>query len=990
MKSPRTDIHHLANRTKKNLSQTARKSRASGRRRTTGLTRICALIVFAALAATALSVPSFHSLSSRSLSNAASAAAAPESWKETLAAANHAGLGGNSFSAERTGESAFWSHAAAIFPLAPVQAADPTVSFYESDCTTPRSVFSPGAEVCARIDGLNTSLFRTHFAWSNPDHEIKARSTEITSDGQTRKFTLAPDAALGGWQANITDQTGTIRAIGGFIVSDAANPAVDLSVNMTGPEKVVAGNDITYTIVVFNYGPDAAQNVVLTDDIPANTTFVSSGQNTGPVFNCTNNTATTTCTLASMPANTFSILTFTYNVVSATPTDTVITNRAEITNDHNDRNLGDQLDLGDSLQHFTDQVASAETRTAAAACALTCPENIIQQADVGQAGAIVTFASPSSTGECGTEPISCSQDSGTFFPVGTTPVTCVGQTGNACTFTVTIENPGGLSISLNGPNTLSLECGAVIVSDDQPQGFLDPGATAVNASGQNVPVTTSGAIDLSTTGAYEIVYTATEGENSVSVTRTVNVVDTTAPIITVDGANPYKIQQGSCLPFVDPGATATDGCAGPKPVTRTISGPGGLTVVDNNVPGTYTITYAASDGTRPATATRTVLVGNFPQDELDQPTTAGPPTITLNGDNQVTVECGSNFNDPGATASACGSSLPVTTSGSVDTHTPGIYTITYSATNEGGTAETHRTVMVEDTQGPVITLNGDNPMQVECHTAFADPGASATDACSGSVPITVSGTVDPNTPGTYTLTYKATDGTHPPTEVTRTVNVVDTQGPVITINGANPATVECHTSYTDAGATAFDACLNASVPVTTSGSVNVNATGTYTITYTATDGGRTSTATRTVNVVDTTPPVITLKTTQIKLWPPTHQYQTINAVDLVQSVVDSCGGNLSISSVYIMKATSDEPENGEGDGDTLNDMVISSDCKSVQLRAERAGGGDGRVYSLTVAVKDAAGNVGTAVFKVTVPKSQGNGGAAVDSGPNHTVNGNCP
>jgi hypothetical protein len=224
----------------------------------------------------------------------------------------------------------------------------------------------------------------------------------------------------------------------------------------------------------------------------------------------------------------------------------------------------------------------------------------------------------------------------------------------------------------------------------------------------------------------------------------------------------------------------------------------------------------------------------------------------------------------------------------------------------------------------------------------------------------------------------------------RTVNVVDTQGPVITINGANPATVECHTSYTDAGATAFDACLNASVPVTTSGSVNVNATGTYTITYTATDGGRTSTATRTVNVVDTTPPVITLKTTQIKLWPPTHQYQTINAVDLVQSVVDSCGGNLSISSVYIMKATSDEPENGEGDGDTLNDMVISSDCKSVQLRAERAGGGDGRVYSLTVAVKDAAGNVGTAVFKVTVPKSQGNGGAAVDSGPNHTVNGNCP
>lgn len=865
------------------------------------------------------------------------------------------------------------SHATGLLaPLPPPS--EPTVSFYASDCTTPRSIFHPGDTVCAKIDGLNTSIFKTHFDWTSSSGAVLARSTQITADGQTRTFALATNASVGSWHANITDDGGTIRAVGAFTVSDAANPAVDLSVNKEGPAKVTAGNDLTYTVVLYNYGPDSAQNVSLTDNIPANTTFVSIVQNTGPVFTCTGNSTTTNCTIPSMPAGTFAIFAITYNAVSTTPTGTTITNTATASSDTTDRNTQDNS-------------ASADTLVSASACTVTCPSNITVQADAGQAGAFVTYAAPTSTGDCGSTPISCSQDSGTFFPVGTTNVTCVGSTGDACNFTVTVDNPGNLSISLNGSNPMNAECGSGF---NGGTGFNDPGATAINGSGQSVPVTVSGNVDLSAVGPYTLTYTATEGANSVSTTRTVNVVDTTAPIITLDGANPYRIQQGSCLAFIDPGGSADDGCAGPKPLTRTISGPGGLTSVDNNTPGTYTITYTATDGSHSSTAMRTVLVGNFPDDELDQPSTTGPPTIMLNGDDQVVVECGSSFTDPGATATACGASVPVTTSGTFDTHTPGVYTLTYTATNSGGTAETHRTVTVQDTTAPVITLNGANPMQVECHTSFTDPGATANDACSGSVPVTATGSVDPNTPGTYTITYTATDGSHPATPVVRTVNVVDTQGPVITINGANPATVECHTSYTDAGATAFDACLNASRPVTTSGSVNVNATGTYTITYTSSDGVRTSTATRTVNVVDTTPPVITLKTTPISLWPPNHKYTTVNVTDMVQSVSDSCGGTLSVSNVVVAQATSDEAENDDGDGNTTNDIIIAANCKSVQLRAERSGNGDGRVYSITLRIKDAAGNAGTAVFKVTVPKNQGNGGAAVDSGPHYTVNGTCP
>src|SRR5262249_26348685 len=52
------------------------------------------------------------------------------------------------------------------------------------------------------------------------------------------------------------------------------------------PDPVQAGNNLTYTITVQNNGPLAAQNVQLTDTVPATTTFVSAGQLSGPPFTC--------------------------------------------------------------------------------------------------------------------------------------------------------------------------------------------------------------------------------------------------------------------------------------------------------------------------------------------------------------------------------------------------------------------------------------------------------------------------------------------------------------------------------------------------------------------------------------------------------------------------------------------------------------------------------------------------------------------------------
>ena len=166
--------------------------------------------------------------------------------------------------------------------------------------------------------------------------------------------------------------------------------------------------------------------------------------------------------------------------------------------------------------------------------------------------------------------------------------------------------------------------------------------------------------------------------------------------------------------------------------------------------------------------------------------------------------------------------------------------------------------------------------------------------------------------------------------------------------------------------------------------------GSHTITLTVTSSaGGSDDDTVVINVVDTTAPVITLNGQTPSMWPPNHKYHTFGVTDFVTSVTDSCGTTLGVGNVVISQVTSDEVENNGGDGNTLNDIVIAPDCRSVQLRSEREGGGNGRVYTITFRVVDASGNATTATARVTVPKSQGSG-PAVDDGPHYTVTGACP
>ena len=97
------------------------------------------------------------------------------------------------------------------------------------------------------------------------------------------------------------------------------------------------------------------------------------------------------------------------------------------------------------------------------------------------------------------------------------------------------------------------------------------------------------------------------------------------------------------------------------------------------------------------------------------------------------------------------------------------------------------------------------------------------------------------------------------------------------------------------------------------------------------------------------------------LWPPKHQL-----VDVSVKVTASDDSNES-PSCQIAGITSSDPDNGTGDGDTPGDSVITGPF-TAKLRAERSGGSE-RVYQIMVQCTDAAGNVGTGVGTVRVPKN---------------------
>lgn len=304
---------------------------------------------------------------------------------------------------------------------------------------------------------------------------------------------------------------------------------------------------------------------------------------------------------------------------------------------------------------------------------------------------------------------------------------------------------------------------------------------------------------------------------------------------------------------------------------------------------------------------------------------------------------------------------------------------------------------------PGEDLNGNNQIDVDKGIFFVDLDPSSTNLAL---------TVNPFTPGDGSVSYS----------VSLINNAIDGQGAVIVTDGAGNTCssailiVANHTPVANAGSDASYECDGSQFTLDGSGSTDddsdpltytwsennvviagptssatsqVNlSVGSHTITLKVEDpDGASSTDDVVITVTDTQGPTINLAASAT-MWSPNHQYVTFNMSDMVSSVTDACEGQLAVSSVKITSATSDEVEdaNGNGDGNTKKDIVIDCSWNKVYLRSEREGNGNGRVYKVNLKVTDVNNNSSTAVYKVTVPKNQGNGSNAVDDGVKYSVN----
>jgi uncharacterized repeat protein (TIGR01451 family) len=841
-------------------------------------------------------------------------------------------------------------------------------------CTDP-NVFCLGETVSATVTNapLRAGFRERRIQWIAPDGTVP-QTVDVVTDPQTDTYTLerlGSFAQVGRWTVRTITNRGGGVAVATFDVGDPTQPSCDLAVSMTGPSTATASTPITYNVTVTNLGPDSAVNVNLLNPVPYNTTFASASS-TDDTWTCTTPNAGESgdiaCSRALLATNGSVVFTFTFNVNSDVVNGTAVYNVAKVDSSTNEPNTSNN----------TADVSSPSAPPGGGGggtCTLDCPEDVNAVANTeegGQRGAHVSFAPTTATGDCGT--VTTTPASGDFFPVGTTTVTSTSaQNGGSCTFTVTVEdqgtNPPVISCPANKEaNADSSVCLVTVAvgtatatgnnvtifatrSDGKPMYTCDANGTNCTRRSSDDPfppgVTTITWIAHShdTAGPYaDAADEEAHRTGAASCTQTVTVNDVTPPVITA--ADETVSADANCQAAVrDYSDSASDNCACSSTNTSDVCQDRERIVVTQDLaagtqvgPGVYTIHLSANDGSSNPNAGPDGIPGN--SDDGTGNITNKTITFTVRDTTAPTIHC----------------PAPITTG------------------TDPGTC--------------VATVN---------------PGtATATDNCDSNP--TVTGTRSDNQPlnapypkGTTTITWTASDHASPANQssCTQTITVEDHENPTIlcpapVVQGNDPGT--CSATVDPGSPTASDNCGSPTVTGTRSDNQPLNAPyprGTTTITWTATDSSNNSAScTQTVTVNDTEPPTITTNGQTPVLWPANHAYHTFNVTDFVTGVSDNCDGSISVSNVTIQLVTSDELENGPGSGNTTNDIVIASDCKSVQLRAERENAGNGRVYTITFKVTDSAGNVGTKTSKVHVPKNLGV--PVVDSGPHYAVAGTCP
>lgn len=461
-------------------------------------------------------------------------------------------------------------------------------------------------------------------------------------------------------------------------------------------------------------------------------------------------------------------------------------------------------------------------------------------------------------------------------------------------------------ITLLGSSSQSIVLGDV---------YFDSGATAADTEDGDLTsnIVVSNTVDTSVAGIYTIRYNVSDsnGNSADEVTRTVEVID---PAV-VTGSFIIFDQNGSPVSSPDNAVTASIVYPGsgsvidtPTPFFGTlfyihdvVTYSSGTHTVDTIEGGAYTFTVGVNqigvhmsinwgvntdidvvnvwnvsqpggvtnytsidwdeDGVPGAAMLDGPFVGfsaNFDFYGVALPLPVNVPEININGASIVNLQVGDAYLDEGATALDADDgdlTSSIVTTNPVNTSIPGSYSVTYSVTDyDGNTSTETRTVNVIVGEYPVISINGTSPTNAYIGEAYLDSGATASDTEDGDITagIVVVSDVDTSAAASYTVTYSVTDSDSNTSSVTRIVNVIEGDTPVITLTGPSSVTIGTGEIYVDQGATANDTedgDLTDNIVVTNT--VDTSSAGYYHVRYNVTDsnGNAAIEITRTVQVV---------------------------------------------------------------------------------------------------------------------------------------------
>ncbi|HEV2883039.1 MAG TPA: hypothetical protein VGX24_17355 [Pyrinomonadaceae bacterium] len=166
---------------------------------------------------------------------------------------------------------------------------DEFVTTYADDCVTPKSIFDPGEVVCVQAGNFPVQTdwgYRyRRFSWIAPDREVMDQ-TNIKADPQYDRFAIPSDGSAGTWYVTTLDSESSRFANAKFIVRRPFTFTTNLAIFKDGPSTVFAGQRVEYALTVTNPGPDTAEGIEFTTEVPSNMIFVALKQADGPLFEC--------------------------------------------------------------------------------------------------------------------------------------------------------------------------------------------------------------------------------------------------------------------------------------------------------------------------------------------------------------------------------------------------------------------------------------------------------------------------------------------------------------------------------------------------------------------------------------------------------------------------------------------------------------------------------------------------------------------------------